>query len=1292
MHTSPSPNFRRRYARLAVIGLPLCLLAALLTPGLVQAQSDGSINVVLRADPPTGVDVEVYATNLATSRAPLYRTRWGGPGMGPGLFDIPIDVAVAPDGAVYVADLGQCSIQKFDAQGQHLATWERCGLSTGLFYDLDTIAVGPDGDLFAADSKLFQTDVHRFDGNGNHELTWQLGYSFILPGGLAVDASGHVYVTEASHNRVKKFDANGNQLLTWGTSGTIDGRFAGPLGVATDSLGNVYVVDSGNNRVQKFTDTGLHLATWDAVFAGGALPPGLFDVAVDSHDHVYVSDSANNRIYKLTGDGELIVAWGGWGQAPGQFDGPSGLAVSDDDRLYVLDANSSTVHAYADSMRRVDDAVPDDGDGLDATATYSGLDAGVYRVTTRLPYGWTFDEAGCTDSLNTPIPGGRQVELQAGANVTCTVDIVGPGEITFVNEVADGNAGPTAWRYDVITTTQISALPTSVPHQTPTLLPRGAFTATVHGPNGYAPAAATGACSLVDGAIVIHVATSRRDTCTVRYATISAVHVTETFGVTTAAEGAGVPDDHSTCFWLTTATAPDAALTLAVLPRDGQVRTDHTLLPITPSNWNNTSVDDPSNLVCVEAVDDAIADDDAIICKDATTDILGTGAASGPLCGDHLAYIDVQIFESYDPAYTAATPFRSNTTDDLDGDAKTVEILLQNDDVPGVRITPAYGVLHVDESGAPVDVHCYWLNLTSEPTADVAVTVNATDPQIEATPAVVTLDADDWDILDWRFTTNQICVRAVDDPRVDASGRFCAPRNARILADGDISGEVCGDHLGHLRHVVSSADPRYDGLTDFTSASPDFDDDAQTLDVLVRDDDAAGVTFTPATLNLVEGTEGSYTAVLTSQPDASVLVIQETQQVAFDASNWDMPQTLQVGVAENDLVDGSRQVEIDHAVLSADSNYNGIIPAPVLLAVADNDSAGVELATPDQSGRVAVVEGGAGASYGLRLTAAPSTALTLTLAAGDQLTFAPASLHFDGSNWDVWQQVTVQAVDDPLIERTPHTSLLFHRIDSDDPAFQGRLGPTVSVDISDNDRAGLVFEELTAMTVTEDGTLTAELAVSAAGRPTATVTVNLDGAPQLTVAPHVLTFAPEAWNQPQTVTIQAVDNAVDSGDSDTAWIAVTVYSEDGHYDSLRVAARAVTVLDDDHAAVQITPTALTTPMGAEARYNVRLLTEPTTPVLVLVQPPAAAGLDVLAEPCSGVMAAHVTCLVFTPDTWQVAQSVAVQGVREGGYQLAHQVDALDPQYANLPAPSVNITVAPASETPLRSVFLPYVMR
>ncbi|MEZ4557798.1 MAG: hypothetical protein R2854_15360 [Caldilineaceae bacterium] len=47
--------------------------------------------------------------------------------------------------------------------------------------------------------------------------------------------------------------------------------------------------------------------------------------------------------------------------------------MSDDDRLYVLDANSATVQAYADSMRQVDDAVPDDGDGIAATATYTGV-------------------------------------------------------------------------------------------------------------------------------------------------------------------------------------------------------------------------------------------------------------------------------------------------------------------------------------------------------------------------------------------------------------------------------------------------------------------------------------------------------------------------------------------------------------------------------------------------------------------------------------------------------------------------------------------------------------------------------------------------------------------------------------------------------------------------------------------------------------------------------------------------------------------------------------------------------
>src|SRR5439155_19157120 len=76
---------------------------------------------------------------------------------------------------------------------------------------------------------------------------------FVLPRGLATDASGNVYVADENH-RIQKFDGAGAFLTKWGTPGSGNGEFGetGPAGVATDASGNVYVADPSNHRIQKF--------------------------------------------------------------------------------------------------------------------------------------------------------------------------------------------------------------------------------------------------------------------------------------------------------------------------------------------------------------------------------------------------------------------------------------------------------------------------------------------------------------------------------------------------------------------------------------------------------------------------------------------------------------------------------------------------------------------------------------------------------------------------------------------------------------------------------------------------------------------------------------------------------------------------------------------------------------------------------------------------------------------------------------------------------------------------------
>src|ERR1044071_7021490 len=64
---------------------------------------------------------------------------------------------------------------------------------------------------------------------------------FNRPNGLAVDASGNVYVADSNNYRVQKFSAEGDYLGQWGSSGAGDGNLNYPLSVAVDAMGYVYV-------------------------------------------------------------------------------------------------------------------------------------------------------------------------------------------------------------------------------------------------------------------------------------------------------------------------------------------------------------------------------------------------------------------------------------------------------------------------------------------------------------------------------------------------------------------------------------------------------------------------------------------------------------------------------------------------------------------------------------------------------------------------------------------------------------------------------------------------------------------------------------------------------------------------------------------------------------------------------------------------------------------------------------------------------------------------------------------
>src|SRR5205814_1918932 len=154
------------------------------------------------------------------------------------------------------------------------------------------------------------------------------------PWGVAVDASGNVFVADGGDNeRIQKFTNTGTFLLTfgWGVAdgmaafetctcicqagitGSGDGQFNGPVNIAVDSSGNVYVADTLNHRIQKFTSAGNFLTAWGSHGSTNGqfgYPEG---VATDGSGNVYVADTQNYRIQKFTSTGTFLTKWGGSG-------------------------------------------------------------------------------------------------------------------------------------------------------------------------------------------------------------------------------------------------------------------------------------------------------------------------------------------------------------------------------------------------------------------------------------------------------------------------------------------------------------------------------------------------------------------------------------------------------------------------------------------------------------------------------------------------------------------------------------------------------------------------------------------------------------------------------------------------------------------------------------------------------------------------------------------------------------------------------------------------------------------
>lgn len=318
----------------------------------------GGLDTIASFNAPTGVAVDaagnVYVADYGNNQirkitpAGIVTTLAGtgnqGSINGPGnlaTFNGPTSVTVDAQGNVYVADDNNNQIRKIstaDGTVSTLAGSDSTGLKNGLdtgayFFSPSGVAADAQGNVYVADAgnnvirmvtPAGQTTTIAGNINpGNANGPALTAATFNNPSGLALDASGNLYVADMLNNLIRKI-SNGtvSTLAGHDTSATINGpdtlaAFYFPNSVAVDKSGNVYVTEYVTDLIRKIAPDGTV-----STFAGNGLSGqadstgtaasfnGPSGVAVDAAGNLYIADTYNNVIRKITPDGVVSTIAG----------------------------------------------------------------------------------------------------------------------------------------------------------------------------------------------------------------------------------------------------------------------------------------------------------------------------------------------------------------------------------------------------------------------------------------------------------------------------------------------------------------------------------------------------------------------------------------------------------------------------------------------------------------------------------------------------------------------------------------------------------------------------------------------------------------------------------------------------------------------------------------------------------------------------------------------------------------------------------------------------------------------
>jgi sugar lactone lactonase YvrE len=255
-------------------------------------------------------------------------------GLGPG------SVAIDATGNVFIADGANYRVRKVDAV-------------TGI---ITTIA---------------GTGVWGYSGDGGPAIAAELGG----PTDMVMDASGNIFISDASNFNVRKIDgstgiittiAGGNTGTALGDGGPATAAVVRPHGIALDAKGNMFIAEEGTYRIRKIdaltgiittiAGIGTQGYSGDGGPATSAQLGSPWDVVTDTSGNIYIADDYYFRIRKVDGSTGIITTVAGNGTTSYNGEGILATNAGFNSSIVAVDASGNIFISDVDSyrIRRID--------------------------------------------------------------------------------------------------------------------------------------------------------------------------------------------------------------------------------------------------------------------------------------------------------------------------------------------------------------------------------------------------------------------------------------------------------------------------------------------------------------------------------------------------------------------------------------------------------------------------------------------------------------------------------------------------------------------------------------------------------------------------------------------------------------------------------------------------------------------------------------------------------------------------------------------------------------------------